>query len=102
MLASKGGWMRDLTWDEFRDAVGTRYEVETAEGRLALSLAVAQPLAHSQREGGAFRLEFLGPATPTLPQAIYKFARDGSDPFEIFIVPVGAEPGAIRYEAIFY
>lgn len=94
--------MRDLVWDEFRDAVGARYEVETADGPLAFSLALAQPLAHSQREGGAFRLEFLGPAAPTLPQAIYRFAGDGSEPFEIFIVPIAAEPGGIRYEAIFY
>ena len=94
--------MRDLAWDEFSDAVGALYLVDVAGASVTLSLDVAQPLAHSQREGGAFRLEFLGPATPVLPQAIYNFARDGAEPFEIFIVPIGAEPGGTRYEAIFY
>jgi len=94
--------MRNLTWDDFRDAVGARYEVEAADISVTLTLNVAQPLADSGREGGSFRLEFLGPASPALPQAIYRFNRDGDEPFEIFIVPVAAEPAGIRYEAIFY
>lgn len=98
----KGGGMRDLTWDEFREAAGARYEVEGPEGCVGLTLDVAQPLANSVREGGGFRLEFIGPASPILPQAIYRFTGDGSEPFEIFIVPVAADPGGVRYEAIFY
>lgn len=93
--------MRDLTWDDFRDAEGRRFRVETGGGPVDLTLEHAQPLANSVRAGGGFRLEFVGPAAPTLPQAIYRFGGDGIDPFEMFIVPVAAEPGAIRYEAIF-
>ena len=94
--------MRDLTWDDFRDAVGSTYRVETAEGPVTLGLDVAREIADSHRVGGGFRLEFLGPAAPVLPQAIYRFTSDSAEPFEIFIVPVGVEPGAVRYEAIFY
>ena len=94
--------MRDLTWDDFRDAAGSIYQVETVEGPVALTLEVAQALPETRRAGGAFRLEVLGPVAPVLPQSIYRFAGDSVEPFEIFIVPVGAEPGATRYEALFY
>ncbi len=94
--------MRNLVWDDFRDAVGTLYRVDTTDLSVTLSLDIAQPLAETHRDGGAFRLEFLGPISPALPQAIYKFTAEGVEPFEIFIVPVGTESHGVRYEAIFY
>ena len=94
--------MRDLVWDEFREAVGLTYSVETPLGALALRLDVAEPLADSGRAGGAFRLELVGPADPVLPQSIYRFAADGVAPFEMFVVPVERDANGTRYEAIFY
>lgn len=102
MLAERGKKMRDLDWDEFRDSVGTIYSVDTEIGPLPLRLDVAQPLADSGRIGGAFKLELVGPLDPILPQAIYPFAAEGTDPFEMFIVPVDRDASGTRYEAIFY
>lgn len=82
-------------------ATGAVYDVAADEGVLPLTLDKAQPLSDSGREGGSFRLEFVGPEAPVLPQAIYCFAR-GEDAHEIFIVPVARDPGGVRYEAVFY
>ena len=94
--------MRDLTWYDIKGAVDTIYSVATEAGPVPLRLAAAGSLADSGRVGGAFRLIFLGPLDPVLPQAIYLFSGDGVDPFEIFIVPVGSDENGTLYEAIFY
>ena len=94
--------MRDLTWGDFKDAVDTIYSVATEGDPLPLRLVAVASLADSGRVGGAFRLIFLGPVDPVLPQATYPFSGEGVDPFEIFIVPVGSDSHGTLYEAIFY
>jgi hypothetical protein len=86
---------------DFSGAEGKIYEIE-AEGRaFPLELVAVEPLPHSQREGGGFRLEFRGPMDPILPQAIYPFRSDGQAQ-EIFIVPIARERDGTRYEAVFF
>jgi len=92
--------MRELTWDEFANAAGTVYEVAAGEERLELTLERAEDIPVADRAGNAFRLEFLGPVDPLLPQAIYPFRR-GDDAFDMFIVPIGRDAAGTRYEAIF-
>ncbi|MDV3458651.1 hypothetical protein RZN05_16755 [Sphingomonas sp. HF-S4] len=82
-------------------ATGTVYDVVAADTTLPLTLASAQALPDSGREGGSFRLEFLGPSEPVLPQAMYRFG-SGDVGHEIFIVPTARDTRGIRYEAIFY
>jgi hypothetical protein len=82
-------------------AAGTVYTVSSDEQNYALALDRALPLSDSGREGGSFRLEFLGPGEPVLPQATYSFS-DGETEHDIFIVPVAREGGGVRYEAVFY
>ncbi|TFI57766.1 hypothetical protein E2493_13130 [Sphingomonas parva] len=89
--------MSDLTVDDF--AVGEDYSVGAAEG-LVLHLDLVQPLPQAVREGGGFRLEFVGPTAPVLPQAIYALSRDGEQR-DIFLVPVARDARGVRYEAIF-
>lgn len=98
--------MRAITWDEFADAVGTVYRVdlgESTDGENTVELALDQAteIASAGREAGSFRLEFVGPIDPLLPQAIYPFRR-GDELFEIFIVPIAQDRQGTRYEAIFY
>ncbi len=80
---------------------GTVYEVCTADAAYPVTLDKSQELSDSGREGGSFRLEFLGPADPVLPQATYRFAGGGTD-HDIFIVPIAKDAGGVRYEAVFY
>jgi len=93
--------MRELTWDDFSDAVGNTYVIEVEGHRVELALDRVAQLPGSTRPAGGFRLEFLGPLALVLPQAIYPFVIDG-DPCEIFIVPIAREPAGIRYEAVFF
>lgn len=80
---------------------GTVYDVAAGDAVFPLTLDKAQELSDSGREGGAFRLEFVGPEAPILPQSIYRFARDTAE-HEIFIVPIAQGAGGVRYEAVFY
>jgi len=93
--------MRELTWDDFADATGSTYTIEAGGDRIDVTLDRVEQLPHSPRAAGAFRLEFLGPLKPILPQAIYPFD-GGGDPMELFIVPIAQEPAGVRYEAIFF
>ena len=92
--------MRALTWDDFADAAGTVYEVAAGEARFELKLVQAVDIPVSDRAGTAFRLDFVGPVDPILPQAIYPF-RNGEDAFEMFIVPIARDNAGTQYEAIF-
>ena len=82
-------------------AAGTVYAVSAGDAVFPLALDKTQVLSDSGREGGSFRLEFLGPNEPVLPQAIYRFA-NGEAEHEIFIVPIARGEGGVRYEAVFY
>ena len=91
-----------LGLDHFSQRVGQSFAINAAKGAAELTLTAAQELAQSPREGGGFRLEFLGPAAPVLPQAIYSFAL-GDERHDIFIVPLGpGAAGRIAYEAVFF
>jgi hypothetical protein len=81
---------------------GTVYDVIAGETVYPLALDKALALSDSGREGGSFRLEFVGPGEPVLPQATYRFRSDGAAGHEIFIVPVGRDAKGVRYEAVFY
>lgn len=94
--------MRALTWDEFADAAGSVYVVSVADRQFELTLEQATEIESAGRAGGSFRLDFLGPCDPILPQAIYPFRRGDEEALEIFIVPVGRDARGTRYEAIFY
>lgn len=81
---------------------GTVFSVSVEDQTYPFTLNKAQALSDSGREGGSFRLEFLGPDEPVLPQAIYPFSAGGEPGHEIFIVPVGRDAEGVRYEAVFY
>jgi hypothetical protein len=90
--------MGDLAVSDFSE--GQDYDVAVGGDIVKLVLAQVQPLAQAMRAAGGFRLEFLGPADPILPQAIYVFEGHG-EPKEIFIVPIARDTDGTRYEAIF-
>ena len=95
-----GDSTRVMTMADFTPRLGTAFEVATQGGSLMLKLQAAQELPSMGRSGGSFRLEFIGPMQPGLPQGTYPF-RFGDEAIGIFIVPIGQDPRGTRYEAIF-
>lgn len=93
--------MHDLAWADFAGTEGSVFHVDAEGGEVELTLETAAELPSSGRARGSFRLEFRGPADPLLPQAIYRFRREGESA-EIFIVPVERNARGALYEAIFY
>jgi hypothetical protein len=92
--------MRNLAFADFR--VGERYDADLNGIAQPLELIAAEPLAGSDREGGAFRLEFRGPFDPILEQATHALRGPDGESDEIFLVPIGREPDGTRYEAVFF
>jgi hypothetical protein len=93
--------MRSLTFADFKPLLRKPLKVKAAAGVLELLLADAQVLPGSLRDGGGFRLEFLGPLQPMLGQGNFRFLV-GAEPHEIFLVPLGPVADKMRYEAIFF
>jgi hypothetical protein len=92
--------MKNLTLQDFDGRAGTAWEVPLDDGAVPMTLQEVQPLPGEVREG-AFRLVFVGPGEPLLPQAIYPFRQGDDAVVHIFIVPVGRTPDGVEYEAIF-
>jgi hypothetical protein len=90
-----------LSIDDFtphRDAV---FDMQTADGVVALKLVKVDAAGDSGRAGGAFSLIFMTPKGPWLPQAIYPVTHPALGVMEIFLVPVGPTQGGNGYQAIF-
>jgi len=93
--------MNDLTIVDFAPWVNGACEVTAPDGAVAMTLVEAAPLAHAQRDGGGFRLEFEGPSQPVLAQSIMTVSSPAGT-HETFMVPIAQDARATRYEAIFY
>lgn len=91
--------MRNLTVHDFEGRAGATYDVLFPDGTLPLTLRDVERLEQGARED-AFRLLFVGPTSPIMPQATYRL-RLGEQVDEIFIVPVGQSEAGTEYEAIF-
>jgi hypothetical protein len=99
------GW---LTFDMFAGRVGEQFVVALdEERRVVIELGEA---TESSEAGGPgpdgqdrrqFSLVFRGPAEPFLPQATYALSHAELDELELFLVPLGPDGEAMRYEAAF-
>jgi len=48
-----------------------------------------------------FTLLFHGPLEPVLPQAVYHLEHEAVGAIDLFLVPLGPDQDAMRYEAVF-
>jgi hypothetical protein len=99
---------RWLTFDLFEGRVGEQFEV-SADGVAPVPMELAEA-TESTEPGGTgpqgqerlqFSLVFRGPLEPVLPQAIYGLDHDALGHLDLFLVPIGAAAGAMRYQAAF-
>jgi uncharacterized protein DUF6916 len=91
---------RVYTFADFSGRIGKACEIHAGGLRVPATLDSAQELP-GPRQGGAFRLEFVGPHQPMLGQGIFPF-HFGAEQFELFIVPIGLDQRGARYEALFF
>lgn len=89
-----------LALDDFTDTVGMAFSVAAGDAEFELTLDKAEELPPPGSATGSFRLEFLGPVQPIIPQATYAFRRE-AEVLDIFIVPISQDAAGTRYEAVF-
>ena len=95
-----------LTVAMFIEQIGKTFRLPLTDGPV-LDLVLVEARNLSLRTGnpgprrGPFSLLFLGPKAPVLPQRIYPLESEAFGRLEIFLVPIGADAGGVKYEAIF-
>lgn len=103
--------MVDQQWwsaDRFTDRVGERFEltslgdrptyVELVEVTESAELGGTDPEGRQRHQ---FSLVFRGGPAAPLPQATYRLAHADLGDLELFLVPLGPDAVAMRYEAAF-
>ena len=92
--------LADLTVGHFEPLVGTTFAISEPA---VVELVLAEATSAGDWPGGRqpFRLLFVGPRDPLLPQSIYRLEHAQLDALEIFVVPVGRDAESTSYEAIF-
>jgi hypothetical protein len=92
-----------LLLEAFTPLVGQIFEAVFTDGRLPLTLAEARSLGAPSRAGGRppFSLTFHGKPGLRMPQRIYRLENATMGSKEIFIVQVGDDAQASKFEAIF-
>src|SRR5258708_6615602 len=99
----------ELTYELFTGLEKTKVELLLDEhNRIEMELAEVLVLRQGAVKPGtsvgspeSFSLIFRGRCDQLLPQRTYVFAHEKIGRFELFIVPLGREAGAIQYQAIF-
>jgi hypothetical protein len=93
--------MNPLTADHFEAHTGTVFVLSEMEPQLELRLVEVTRGGHPGPGREPFALYFLGQLEPVLPQSTYHFEHEALGALDIFIVPVGRDAEAVRYEAVF-
>jgi hypothetical protein len=82
--------------------VAQEFRLHTGETELGALLvearAVGQPLPDRRQ---AFSLIFTAPASPVLPQSIYRVEHAALGVHDVFLVPVGLRDSRVEYQAVF-
>ncbi len=94
----------ELTADFFRPLVGHSFSIEAAPGVAPEAVLSEVREAAGGMPGGRrpFSILLRGPLSPRLPQRIYGVSHAGEGTIGgIFLVPLGPDRDAMRYEAVF-
>src|SRR5438045_985523 len=97
------------TFAEHQDETFRVY-LDAADSGRFLDVTLVETTDLSPREGqraavgerrAPFSIVFRGPATPILPQRIYRLEHAALGTFDLFLVLIGPDERGLRYEAIF-
>ncbi len=93
--------LNELTAADFLAVRGGQFRVAAAEFDLQLTAVTEYSGGQPGSPRTPFSVVFRGPLSPILPQATYRLEHDGLGTLDLFIVPLGPERDAMRYEAVF-
>lgn len=95
----------EVTHATFADRVGEPFTITAPDGdTIELTLAEATLSPEDQRVSGhrePFSLIFHGPVSPYAPQGTWPLEHAELEGLEVFLVPLGPEGDAMRYQAVF-
>jgi hypothetical protein len=95
--------LETLTIDDFRPLVGSSFWLYSGNHKVEMRLTKALPVMESEAarlKRVAFSLYFLAPLF--VPQGIHRVTHDAlPEALDIFLVPIGQEPGGYTHEAVF-
>ena len=95
----------DVTHATFADRVGETFTIAAPDGdtlELTLAEATLEPEGYGVPGRRApFSLIFHGPVSPYAPQGTWRLDHPELEGLELFLVPLGPNDGAMRYQAIF-
>jgi hypothetical protein len=91
--------LAEATSDTFAPWVGTAFAVAGVTDPLVLT--AVRPHAAGPQGRGPFSLDFAGPMHPRLAQQTLRLEHAELGSLELFVVPVGGDDKAARYEAVF-
>ncbi|MGH8568636.1 MAG: DUF6916 family protein [Gammaproteobacteria bacterium] len=92
--------MTKESWSEY---LGGSFEL-TDDGGVTMAMVLAEVTGLGSGALGRrdpYSLVFRGPASPILPQWIYRLRHERMGDLELFLVPIGPHGEGVRYEAIF-
>jgi hypothetical protein len=95
--------LETLTKEWWSEYLGGSFELsDDGRGTIIMMLAEITGLGHGALgRRDPYSLVFRGPASPVLPQRIYRFRHERMGDLELFLVPIGPDGEGMRYEAIF-
>lgn len=93
--------LEQFTVETFSGRVGETFDVDLGDETYALVLAECTELGSSPIARTPFSLVFTGAPERVLEQRIYPLRHDALGAFDLFLVPIGQDADATRYEAVF-
>lgn len=94
----------DVKHETFAGREGQHFSIKFSDGELDLELAeVTEAPEHWGRSERRepFSVMFHGPLEHVLPQRVWPLEHEELGQIEIFLVPLGPEGSAMRYQAVF-
>jgi hypothetical protein len=93
--------LASLTAEDFRACLEAQFSVP--EGPIECELIEVNEFAGEVTSAprAPFAVVFRGPLEPFLPQGMHRFEHEALGSLDLFLVPIGPDDGAMRYEAVF-
>jgi len=93
--------LETLTKEAWSEYLGGSFELTGNGGRTMVLVEVTGLGSGAPGRRDPYSLVFRGPASPLLPQRIYRIWHHRMGDLELFLVPIGPDGEGMRYEAIF-